>query len=205
MAFLVPPINTKGFYQLKSPWSVANNVIYECIAIREFHDFTQIGADVFEMVYQPKGLDRSIYESDLAAGAKIITLQSATRPTIYVPNSYLLAYPSNDNVAYSHTVLSISLGPVADAMNLEFLQDQLSGVCSDVIGVTPTVRVHAAPSDEYISAAQHAALEQARQDAIAQRTTDRARLIAADQTISELRQVLAQYEAILRHHDLIPE
>ena len=205
MSFLIPPINARGFYSLKAPWSTAPNTIYECIAIREVYDFTQIGTDPFELIYQPQSIERSVYDADVAAGVKILTLRSNTRPTLYVPNSYLLGFPSNDNVAYNHIVASISLGAIPDALDLTFLQDQLASATEATIGVTPEVKIHAAPSDTYVSADQHNTLEQARQDAITNMKTDRARLLEANHLIDELRQVIARYEEIMREHDLIPE
>lgn len=199
MALLIPPLNTKGFFQLKAPWAMPANTVYECIALREFQDFINIGEDVYSLVYQPRGLTRTDYENDRQAGAKIITLSAASHAKIFVPNTYLLGYPTMDNVAYSHVVLSISLGPVADAVDLTFLQDQLQGVVSTVIGVTTsTVKINAAPSDNYVTAVQHAQIEAARQNAIANRTTDLAKLLTANATIDELRQVNATYLQVIK-------
>ncbi len=205
MSSLIPPINATGFFTLKSPWAMPPNAVYECIAVREFADFSAIGEDIYALVYQPKQLDRATYEADRNRDEKIITLASATRPTIYVPSSYLTGYPSMDNVAYSHVVVSASLGALPDSLDLTFLQDQLTGVISDVIGASTEVHVNVAPSDNYISAAQHATLEAARQDAIASRTTDRARLLEAATTIDGLRQTIAQYEAYMRQQGWIPQ
>lgn len=206
MTQMIPPINTRGFYELKAPFSTANNTIYECIAIREFKDYTQIGADVFGEVYAARGLDRAVYEADVAANVKIITLRSEYYPALYVPTSYINRFPSNDNVAYSHVVMSASLGPLPDTLDLTFLLDQIRGVVSSVIGVAePMVAVHAAPSDQYISASQHATLEQARQAAISSMTTDRAQLLTERQMNDQLRGVIANYEAIMRAHGLLPE
>jgi hypothetical protein len=205
MSSLIPPINSKGFFTLKSPWAMPANAVYECIAVREFADFSAIGEDLYALVYQPKSLDRTVFETDQTNDEKIITLASATKATIYVPSSYITGYPSMDNVAYSHVVASASLGALPDTLDLTFLQDQLAGVISDVIGVTTEIHLNVAPSDNYISAAQHATLEAARQDAIANRTTDRARLLEADVTIDGLRQKIAQYETFMRQQGWIPQ
>ncbi len=205
MSSLIPPINAKGFFTLKSPWSLPANAVYECIAVREFADFTSIGEDVYSLVYEPRELERSVYEIDRNNDEKIVTLASATRPTIYVPSSYITGYPAMDNVAYSHVVVSASLGALPDQLDLTFLQDQLAGVISDVVGVTTEVHLNLAPSDSYISASQHATLEAARQDAIASRTTDRAKLIEAGSTIDGLRQTIAQYETYMRQQGWVPQ
>ena len=205
MSNLIPPINTKGFYSLKAPWSTANNTIYECIAIREFKDFTDAAADIYGLVYEPMGLAREIYEADRAAGVKILTLRSTTRPTIYVPSSYLLSYPSNDNVAYQHTVLALSLGALPVALDLQFLIDQVQGVVSSVIGIVPEIKTAAAPSDEYITAVQHAQLEQGRRAAIEELKTDYTRVIELTALVDQLRAVIVNQENILRANGLLPE
>lgn len=201
----VPPINSKGFFSLKAPWTLPANTVYECIAVREFSDFTNIGEDVFALVYEPKGLKEAEYRKDRDAGVKIITLASKSEAMVFVPSSYVLGYPSMDNVAYSHVVMSISLGAIPDALDLTFLEDQIQGTVSNVIGVTPQVHVNVAPSDNYVTATQHAQLEQARQEAIQSRKTDLARLLESQAIVSQQRQVIANYEAILRHHGLLPE
>lgn len=202
---IIPQINSTGFFQVKSPWQMPENTIYTCIAVRDFSDFTAIGENVFDLVYKPKNIPVELYQADVAAGAKIITLASRTQPTIYIPSTYLTGYPLMDNVAYSHVVLGVSLGAIPDNMDLTFLKDQMQGLVSSVIGVTPTVELNAAPSDNYMSATQHAAWLQARQEAITSRETDLARLMQANATISTLRQVIAQYEAFMRQHGWVPE
>jgi len=204
MANLVPSINTKGFWSLKSPWTTVPATVYECVAIREFSDFSNVGEDVFELVYAPQGLSRSICDQDRANGVLILSLQSETEPTIYVPNSYLLAYPNQDNVAYSHVVLSLSLGAIADSIDLSFLKIKLSDMCTDVSGIVAEVHLHKAPSDQFVSAAQHYSIEAARQSAIKETKTDRAKLIEKNALIDELRQVIADYEAIIKANNLIP-
>lgn len=205
MTAIIPQIGSKGFFQVASPWQMPDNSVYECIAIRDFGDFTAIGEDVFELVYQPNRVPRDKFQADMAAGAKIITLASRTRPTMYIPTTYLTGYPMMDNVAYSHVVMGVSLGAIPDAMDLTFLKDQLSAVVSSVTGIMADIQVNVAPSDNYMTAAQHANWVQARQDAITNRETDLARLLKAQGTISELRQIIAQYETIMRGAGILPE
>jgi len=204
MAYLIPPLNAKGFYSLKSPWFTEPNTVYECIAIREFEDFTQRGVDLFELVYEPKGLSKTQFEQDKASGAVIITLQNDLHPTVYVPSSHLLSYPSLDNVLYNHVVLSISLGAIADSLDLSYLTQQISDMAYEIIGVSNEVKVNIAPSDQYITAVQHYTIESARQAAISNKKTDKAKLLEKEILVNELRSVIANYEAILKANNLIP-
>jgi hypothetical protein len=204
MSLMTPSLHAAGLYQLASPWTIPANVIYECIAIRDFDDFVKKGEDVFTLYYQPMGLDRSVYEADRALGADIITLASATHPTIYVPSTYIVAYPFLGDIKYSHVVLSVSLGALPDAMDLTFVKAQVAAVVSDSIGVVPTVNVNVAPSTGLITQIEHQILETARQAAITNRKTDRAKLIEMQTLIDAQAQRIAGLEQIIIDAGLLP-
>lgn len=199
MALKTPPLHARGLYQLAAPWSLTAGKVYECVAIRDFADFVEKGRDPFTLYYNPRGLSQAVYEADKAAGANIITLVCDDEPVIYVPDTYILAYPNMGNVAYNNVVLSINLGAVPDFLDLEFLKDQIVGVVTDVIGVTGEVKEHIAPSTGVVTQEEHDVAEVARQAAIANRTTDRAKLIEAQITIDALRVAVANLEAIVKH------
>lgn len=197
MALKTPPLRAKGIYQLKAPWSVSPTLIYECIAIRSFADFLEKGEDVFKLIYEPKGLSQATFEADRALGAHIITLVSGTQPIIHVPDTYIEAYPLQNTVAYKTVVVSVSLGPLPDSLDLTFLKTQLQGVVSDVIGVTPEVKLHVLPALDVITDTQHEALEAARQAAIANRKTDRARVLELQAQVAAMTQQIQTLEQII--------
>lgn len=204
MALKTPPLQAKGVYQLRAPFTVVPGIIYECVAIRDFVDFVESGQKVFELVYNPAGLLLADYEADKALGANVITLVSSTHPTIHVPDTYIDAYPNLGNVAYNNIAISVAIGPLPDGLDLTFLKDQLQGVASDVIGVLPVVVAHIAPSNGVITEDEHQVLETARQAAINNRTTDRAKLLAEQAVSAALRIQLAGLEQILIDNNLIP-
>lgn len=204
MARMTPSMNARGVYTLRAPWTIAAGTTYECIAIRSFEDFVDRGIDVYNKVYEPKSLPESAMLDDRAEGAKIITLRSGTLPLIFVPDTYIESYPSQDGVAYSQVILSINLGAVADGESLDFLQSQLASVTEASFGITPTVKVNIAPSTNYVSAAQHAAIQVARQAAITNSTTDRARVIELQATVDAQAQQILTLEQILIDNNLLP-
>jgi hypothetical protein len=197
MPLKTPPLHAKGIYQLLAPWTISATVLYECIAIRSFSDFIEKGENVFEKIYQPKGLTQAQYEADKAAGANIITLASGSLPVVHVPDTYIAAYPTLSNVAYKSVVLSVALGPLPDATDLTFLTTQVQGVVSDVIGVTSEVKIHVLPNNDVFTETQAEALETARQAAITNRKTDRAKLLEATETIAALQAKLATMQQII--------
>ena len=192
-----PPLHAKGIYQLLAPWTISATVLYECIAIRSFSDFLEKGEDVFAKIYQPKGLSQAQYDADKAAGANIITLASGSLPVIHVPDTYIAAYPTLSHVAYKSVVLSVALGPLPDATDLTFLQTQVQGVVSDVVGVTSQVQLHVLQNNDVFTEAQATSLETARQAAITNRKTDRARVLELTAEVADLQAKLATMQQII--------
>lgn len=204
MSLKTPTLHAAGLYQLRLPWTIPANVVYECIAVRSFRDYVQKGEDVYTTYYQPMGLTLAQYEADRALGANLVTLASASNPTIYVPDTYIEAYPFLGDIKYSHVVLSVSLGVVPDKMDLTFVRSQVAAVVSDTIGVVPTVNVNVAPSTGLITQAQHQILETARNAAITNRKTDRARIIELQTLVDAQQQRIAGLEEIIIDAGLLP-
>lgn len=205
MSSTIPPIGTKGRYSLTNPWTTDPGTIYICSAIRYFVDIENLGIDVYENYYAPMDLDKSIFEEDRKNDVAIVTLTSETTAPIYVPSSYIAAYPDLSHRNYHHVVLSASLGPLPDYIDLTFLQNQVAIVVSDTIGLEPTVQLSVAPMTDTVTPEQHDLLEIAREAAIENRTTAHAKVLELSQTKSQLEQRLAIMEQILRDNNLIPE
>ena len=197
MALKTPPLHAKGVYKLLTPWSLPNTVIYECIAIRDHTDFLERGEDVFALFYEPKGLTEADFNADKALGVNIVTLASGSLPVVHVPDTYIEAYPDFDTIPYKSVVLSISLGPLPDQFDLAFMKTQMAALASDVTGVVSQVNLHVLPSLDVVTRDQHTALEVIRQAAISNRTTDRARLLAAQSQIASLQTRIAALEQIV--------
>lgn len=200
----IPPIGTRGIYSLNAPWATDATVLYSCAALREFVDLENLGSNVYETYYLPYDLERSIYERDRRNNAVIVTLVSETEAPIYVPSSYIASFPDLSYRNYQHLVLSASLGPLPDYIDLTFVKDQMAATLSEVIGVTPVVHVSVAAMNGVISPEDHDVLEVARAAAIANRTTDHARVLQLQQQNTALAQRLAILEQILKDHNLIP-
>lgn len=204
MAQKTPPLHARGVYQLKAPWSISSSVLYECIAIRSFQDFKDKGEDVFKLFYEPKALTREVYEADRLGGANIITLISGSLPVIHVPDTYIDSFPIQGNVAYKSVVLSVALGPLPNSTDLTFLKNQVSGVVSDVIGVTSEVKEHAVPNNDVITPDQATALETARQATISNRKSDYAKVLELQAQLSAVQSRLAICEQIIIDNNLLP-
>lgn len=189
-----PPLHAKGIYTVRTPYALVGDTIYECMAIRTFDDIVQLGEDVFETYYQTVGLDETAYQADKKAGANIITLMAHDQPTVHVPDTYIESYPNMGNVAANHVILAGSLGPLPDYVDLTFVKQQVGAIISDTIGVTPTISVYVAPSDQVLTQTQADALETARQAAITNRTSDHAKYLDLQAKYTKLE---TQYNALV--------
>lgn len=174
---LTPPIGTKGRYTLSPPFETVPSLAYTNIAIRSFKDIEELGEDVFATYYEPMGLSDSIYQADARAGTLIITLDDGNGTFIYVPDSYIAAFPNMGDITYNHVVLSISMGALPSYVPLDNLKQQISTLVSDSIGVTNKVEEHIAPSRGVVTPEQHELAEIARTAAITMRSNDRALLL----------------------------
>lgn len=204
MAAPIPPVGTRGLYELKTPWSTQPATLYTCMAIRRFTDLENRGTNVYETYYAPFDVAESEYRRDRSNNEAIITLTSETTAPIYVPSSYIASFPDLTFRNYHHVVLSSSFGPLPDYIDLTFVRQEIAKVISDTLGTVPEVHVGVVPMNGVVTPEEHDTLEVARQAKIENRTTDYARLLEAQQTNQQLLQRLAICEQILRDEGLIP-
>ncbi len=216
MPQLTPPMNARGTYQLTQPWIAPAQVIYTCKAIRSFTDIYDDGVDVYATYYQPVGLTQAQFQLDVVANANIITLiADSSDPNtlfggsyiIYVPDTYILAYPSTSNVPYSRMALCVDLGPLPDYVDLTALQAQVTNTVSDTIGVVaPNLNIYTykAPSTGTVTGTQNNVLEAARLAAVTNRTTDYALNKQLTTQIANLQQQISTLTNLLGSTGLWP-
>lgn len=198
-----PPLLTRGRYELKMPWQADPTKIYVCHAIRSFKDLYEKEIDVYSEFYEPRGVSDTDFITDAEALANIVTLISEDEEIIYVPDTYIVSFPDMGNYQYAHMVVSASMGPLPDYLDLTYLKQQISNLISDVIGASPEVVEHRAPHAGVITPAQHETLEAARLAGIQLRETDYAMLKQREQTIDRLQQQLQTLEEIVIEHGLL--
>ncbi len=199
-----PPLYATGQWSVKTPFTVDENAIYTCKAIRSIDDIEARGIDPYEAFYKPLGISRDRYELDVTNLANIVTLMSDTQPVRYVPDTYIESYPDVTTVPYRHIVLSISLGAVPDTLVLDDLTTKLEELVETNIGIQGTVKVHQAGTvAKGLAQGTHRTLENNRLARIADNTTDRARVIELEEELERLRTQAATLEQIVIDNDLL--
>lgn len=193
MTRVTPSLGLTGRFTCRPPYVLEPAMIYEVIAIRKFEDLLVLGRDVYAEYYEPAGLSKADYSNDNREGASIVTFVDTNEQYIYIPDTYITSMPSMDNVPYQHVVLSLSLGPFPEYVDLSHLIESVKSTAEGVIGVVATPGVHIAPTRNVITSAQHEGLEVARTNAITNRATERQRRIDAE---TKLAAALAEIEAL---------
>lgn len=197
MARVTPPMYAKGLFQLREPFVATSTVQYTVSAIRTFEEIRAKGDDPLALVYLPKSLTQADYQADVAQGAAVITLLSATEKPLYVPDTYILSYPNMGVVPYSWLVASLSLGMLPDSYDTSLLEEKLKGVVSDFIGVQPTVNIGRAATNRAVTDDEHVQLTATRQAAIKARDTDYAQASALQTTVNQQAERIQQLEAVI--------
>jgi hypothetical protein len=191
-----PNIGAAGLWTLTAPFAalLAANTSYTCVAVRLLSDIVANGGDPFSLYYAPNQLTAAQYQSDVAAGASIVSLQASGGQWIYLPNTYITQMPNQNNVAYTSIVLGVQLGPLPDSLDLTYVKTQVAHAVQDAIGVSnPSVKSLAVSAQSMISPTEHASLTSARNALIGKIGTPTSQLIALQAKYTSLQQ---QYSAL---------
>lgn len=205
MPQLIPGIGARGLFTLKPPFAakLLPATPYQCVAVRKLEDIAAAGGDPKALYYTANGLSDADYQADLAAGVVIVSLQASAAEWLYVPSTYIQSMPDQGGIPYTTMAVAVSLGPVANSLDLTYLKTKMKDLASEVLGLDPlVVEAHAMAisATSNVTQTEHAALEAARAVRIAETQTDHAQLLAmtaqrdaAVQRSQEIGAALARY------------
>jgi hypothetical protein len=197
---LTPEIGARGTFTVSAPFDtkVLTDTFYTCIAIRGFSDLTAAGQDPKTLYYTDAlTLDPTRYDTDLAKGACIVTLQSDTGDIVYIPSSFIKSFPKAGGITYTTVALAISLSAIPKAMDLTLIKKQIQDVVTGTLGVTSSVKVLTLSPDKLIDTTEAAALEAARLAQVTTTETDRAARIRLEERVRAQTQQIQQLEAYI--------
>lgn len=160
----LPDIGATGLYQLAAPFAalLIPNAMYTCRAIKRFSEVSSLGVDPFETYYEPHGLTEAKYKADDKEAACIVSLQAGSGNWIYVPSTYIQAFPSTNGVKYNVTILGVSLGGIPDNLNLTPLQTLISDTVYGSLGIRPSFKTVVVSDPAMVNNEDHLKLEEAR-------------------------------------------
>ena len=184
-----PPLYATGRWQLRAPFSVNTARVYTCRALRSFSELRESGIDIYKQFYLPVGAHQWLYEHDAAGLTNIVTLMSATEPTVHVPDSHINAYPDVTSVPYHHTVLSLSLGAIPTTLPLTDFKEKIADYARATLGIDVVIKSHQAGAlMEELDQQTHLTLEQARLAKVEHNHTLYAQVLQKEQEIQILRE-----------------
>lgn len=175
---IVPTIGTKGVWTARAPFAaqILTSVIYTCAALRSLADITASGIDPKATYYTPLGLSDAQYQSDVANNAIMITLMAEDGSMVFVPSTYLSAYPDGNGVPYRVMGILVKLTALPESLSLDTLVEKITSDCLNLIGVEAETAIVGLSNLELINATDNANLEQQRRARITTNTTDYAEL-----------------------------
>ena len=193
-----PPINALGQYVVRPPFNIPAGTIYKCEAINGFEALEKDGVNVFSKFYTPFGISQDIFNTDRINGIDIVTLISATHPTVILPSSFIVSFPNITAIPYNNVFLVMDLGILPDKTELRAGIDYCKEVIEDFHGVTPTVQIVAHPIAGLIDSSQHESLVNARLAKMKERDTVYKQFQDAQVKIAAQQQRINLLEAELR-------
>lgn len=201
MPNLIPPLQTRGRFELTSPYSVSGTMIYTVVALRKFVDLLVQGEDIVETYYTPVGLGEDQYQSDSETGAVIVTLKGEDNTFYYVPSTYIASYPRMGGVDYQYIAISTAFA-LPTYVGLDDVKHEIMAKVSEVTGLSEddvNVYTDTLPFTGKVSAENHEAFEAARQNAIETRVIDAVRVQELTATVASQQAMIQQLVQIM--HD----
>lgn len=162
-----------------------------------------MGQDVFGQYYEPFGVSRSAFNADDDDNAAIITLISDDFDIVYVPDTYIVAYPDMGIVSYQRVVMSVDFGLLPDFLDLDYIKQEMATVGSKVIGKLPDVHEAVAPTSGVVTPEQHQILEASRLSNIEFQTTDYAKYVEQVRMNNDLAERIKTLEQIIIANGLL--
>lgn len=206
MAKLTPKVNTSGKFKVKLPWRINENTILTCIAIRSFEDIYNKNEDVYEVYYERYGATNGLevdgrpfdFEQERSHLPNIITLADPFGGVYYIPDTFIASMPTQSDIPYSERILSVSLGPMPDALEIDNIVTEVSELIKSKTGMT-TVNIlqHSLALLDNPTYDEHLAAERVRKASLENATSVYEDLAKAEAEVIRLNSVVAKYEAAL--------
>lgn len=185
---VIPSIDAKGVYVLKEPLAtlLKPGMVLTCIGIRTFGDVVSDGRDPFTTYYQPLELPKEAYEEQAKLGGYIISLITESNQSYHIPAEYIVSAPIPGGVPYEVLGLVAGIGPIAKDKDLTFMEVAVENLIKDKLGIVTDVNFVKLSDTVHMDSTEAQDLENARENAITDKTTDSSKLAAAITRIEEL-------------------
>lgn len=133
---ITPPLGAKGIYSLASPFDrlVDTGIEYTCLAVRKLSDYIAANENPKDLIYKTYGIEPS-FDDDLAKDVYIVSLQSRRGHWLYIPEQYVLAFPSGSGHRYRSVSLVFALPSLPVTTDLTVIQTEVMELIKARLGV----------------------------------------------------------------------
>ena len=159
---LLVPVNTTGLFKVKTPFTLAETVIFTVEASRTFPDLVRQNIDVYNEYYKPVGLEREEYLADATVNASILTFKSRDGQVVYIPDTYVESCPGLSGIAYQRNVMVVDLSFVPDYVDVSVMTKDVSDILTRTLGIDPKVEITTMEYEGKVTEEQHLQMEAAR-------------------------------------------
>ena len=166
-----------------------------------FDRLSSKGVDVFNKYYANNGLAVEVYHDDLRNSVVICTLVSTDGDIVEVPSSYITSFPDSNSIPYSHVVISVDIGAVADTLNVEATLVTIADTVTAALGIDkPAVVLNSVPSIGLVSPQQHQVIESNRTSKITDVSTNVSKIHLLTEQVKDLSTENAALKEYIRLH-----
>ncbi len=132
---LIPPINSKGIFELAVPFDKLLSPIesYTVTAIRSINEL--LSDDPLTNIYLTVGLTKEDMEDDAKNNIPIIVLMSTGGKYLYVPGDMFLTVPKTIGQEHQEKVLTISLGLLPSTFDFNLIKTVVKNHVYDICGI----------------------------------------------------------------------
>lgn len=153
-------LHATGKWVVDTPYVINPNATYTAVSLTTLVEAQSIYGDVYQRVYAPFNVSVERYRSDVENLVTLVTLVSSSEPELLIPDSFISGFPEVTAVPYSHIVLSVSLGGIAETVPLNELKVAISELVFANLGINSVVKEHQSGFvTEWIDYNQHKLIE----------------------------------------------
>lgn len=152
---VIPKIGIRGYYEFDAPYDTitSNSQSLTCIAIRTLKDINLVMTNAYETIYNNFGLDKSVYDNDLANNVVIASFITDDNNYYYIPTEYITKAVDTNGYLYKNNTISFDLGLLREDIDLTALTTLLSGIIKDYLGVNAVGQNYSGPVTKHMSVA----------------------------------------------------
>lgn len=140
--YIIPPIGTKGFFKFKPPYNKKEDIEsyqYTVTSVNDIKELINQGVDVYYTMYQFHTMEERDFEEDRDNGVPVLGLATDDNNYLYVPADRILVSPNIVGSKYQRIILAATLGYTPLSIPLTLLENNVTEIVTNMLGVEPTV------------------------------------------------------------------